>query len=78
MTIDLRTNVALTIARNEEGRFRVTAGKVVIRVESDATDAKLERCKQMFEDYCIVTATVRRAFPIDVQVVTGPELAGRG
>lgn len=74
---DLRTNVALTIARNDEGRFRVTAGKVVIRVDSDASDAKLERCRQMFEDYCIVTATVRRAFPIDVEVVTVSKFAER-
>ena len=72
---DLRTNVTLTIGRNEEGRLRVTEGKVLIRVESDASDAKLERCMQMFEDYCIVTATVRRAFPISVEVVTGREVA---
>lgn len=32
-------------------------------------EAKLERCGSMFEDYCIVTATIRQAFPIEVVVV---------
>jgi uncharacterized OsmC-like protein len=67
---DLRTNVTLTISRNAEGRLRVSAGTVRIRVDADAADGKLERCTRMFEDYCIVTATVRRAFPIVVEVMT--------
>ncbi len=66
---DLRTEVTLSIARNEQGRLRLSRGAVRIIVAVDGEAAKLERCARMFEDYCIVTATVRRAFPIDVQVV---------
>lgn len=66
---DLRTSVKLTIERNEKGRLRVSHGTVQIAVASDAEGAKLERCTKMFEDYCIVTATVRRAFPVEVRVV---------
>jgi len=65
----LRTAVKLTIARNEQGRLRVSNGTVQIALEADAEATKLERCARMFEDYCIVTATVRRAFPVDVRIV---------
>ncbi len=76
---DLRRDVALTIARNDQGRLRVSHGTVRMVVTADAELTKVERCARMFEDHCIVTATVRRAFPIDVQVVdaTGRERAWR-
>lgn len=66
---ELRTGVTLSIARNEQGRLRVSRGAVRIVAGVDGDVQKLERCTRMFEDYCIVTATVRRAFPIDVHVV---------
>ena len=77
---DLRTAVKLTLARNEQGRLRVSQGTVRISVATDAEPGKLERCTRMFEDYCVVTATVRRAFPVAVQVVdaTGHELYRSG
>lgn len=64
----IRTHVTLGIARNEKGRLRVANGKVRIDLQTDAEPEKIERCRSMFEDYCIVTATVRRAFPIDVEL----------
>ncbi|HUP63086.1 MAG TPA: OsmC family protein [Thermoanaerobaculia bacterium] len=67
---DLRTNVTLTMARNDAGRLRIGAGKVRITLDAAPELAKLDRCAHMFEDYCIVTATVRRAFPISVEVVS--------
>lgn len=66
---DLHTAATLTIARNEAGRLRVTGGMVRIQLDSDGDRSKLERCFGMFEDYCIVTATVRRAFPVSVEIV---------
>jgi uncharacterized OsmC-like protein len=70
---DLRASVTLTLGRNDAGRLRVTDGRVRIAVDVD-DEAKLARCAKMFEDYCIVTATVRSAFPIEVRVV---DAAGR-
>ncbi len=64
----LKTGVTLSIERNEQGRLRVSHGAVRISVDVDGEPAKVARCAGMFEDYCIVTATVRRAFPVTVQV----------
>jgi uncharacterized OsmC-like protein len=66
---DLRTNVDLTIDRNDRGRLRVMRVRVRIELDTDAEGAKLQRCGSMFEDYCIVTASVRQAFPVEVVVV---------
>jgi organic hydroperoxide reductase OsmC/OhrA len=58
-----------TLERNERGRLRLTA----IRIEPlvtlpDEDVAKLERCRGMFEDFCIVTEAVRQGIPVDVQI----------
>ncbi len=66
---DMKAAVTLRIERNEQGRLRVGRGDVRITVDVDGEPAKVARCGAMFEDYCIVTATVRRAFPVSVQVV---------
>jgi uncharacterized OsmC-like protein len=58
------------VERNEQGRLRIAAGNVRITLDTDADADKIDRCKRIFEDYCIVTATIRRAFPIEVDVVT--------
>ncbi len=66
------TDVEAHLARNPEGRWRVDSIKVVLKVEpSDAAPEKLERCKGIFEQFCIVTESVRKGIPVDVEVVTG-------
>jgi uncharacterized OsmC-like protein len=70
---DLRTEAGVTIARNDRGRLRVTGVHVGITVEADDL-TRLERCADVFEDYCIVTASVRRAFPVSVVIA---DRAGR-
>lgn len=67
--LDLRAAVTLRIERNEQGRLRVGRGEVRITVAVDGEATKVARCAGMFEDYCIVTATVRKAFPVSVHVV---------
>jgi organic hydroperoxide reductase OsmC/OhrA len=57
------------IERNERGRLRLKS----IRVEPLVTipegeRKKLDRCMGMFEDFCIVTESVRRGMPVDLQV----------
>jgi organic hydroperoxide reductase OsmC/OhrA len=68
---DLKTDVEVKIARNERGYLRVKQMKVkmhpVFRSPDDAN--RTQRCKQIFQDYCIVTEAVRKGIPIEVDVV---------
>jgi len=65
----LRVRCHGTLERNERGRLRLTG----IRIEPVVTmpveqASRLERCLAMFEDFCIVTESVRKGIPVDVQV----------
>ena len=64
-----------TMVRNEKGRFRI--GEMRVRIEPTLDPADVERmarCNQLFEDFCIVTESVRAGIRIDVAV----EPAGAG
>lgn len=76
----MNTTVTMRIARNDLGRLRVTRGDVRMIIDTDQETARIERCLHMFEDYCIVTATIRQAFPVDVIVAdsSGIELYHSG
>jgi uncharacterized OsmC-like protein len=66
----IETEVTATIRRNERGRWRVAALDVRVRVPEvspEQTEA-FKRCVGIFEDYCIVTASVRQGIPVHVQV----------
>ncbi|NIP34235.1 MAG: OsmC family protein [Thermoplasmata archaeon] len=57
------------LTRNERGRLRLAAVRIepLVRMPADET-AKLKRCLGIFEDFCIVTESVRKGIPVDVQV----------
>lgn len=66
---DVQTDVETTLARNEGGRWRVSEIKVKMRPVVDPVDReKLIRCRGIFEDFCIVTASVRQGVKVDVDV----------
>jgi uncharacterized OsmC-like protein len=68
----LWAEVFTTLARNEKGRLRIT--KIVVKLHPETSDkVKLEKCIDMFEDFCIVTESVRNGVPVDVTVITGDE-----
>ncbi len=68
---ELRIEVAGTIVRNEKGRFRIGGIRVRLMPGIAAADKeRIERCLGVFEDYCIVTESVRKG--IDVQVEVAP------
>lgn len=77
---DLRVEVAGTIDRNEKGRLRISGLRVRLLpavAGADGASNGLERCIGAFEDYCIVTESVRKG--IDVQVEVAPaEVAAVG
>lgn len=66
---DVETTVQGTYARNEFGRLRVGRLDVAITVDlPGASPAKPARCLELFEDYCVVTGSVRAGIDIGVRV----------
>lgn len=64
----IETDVETTLQMNEKGRWRIGGIKVKIRPSADDIDReKLERCETLFEDFCIVTASVREGIKVDVE-----------
>lgn len=67
----MRTEVRVTPMRNPEGRLRIKSLDVVLRPEIGAeNEGRFERCVDLFEDYCVVTDSVRHG--IDVAVAVEP------
>lgn len=74
----IRAMATGTLERNEKGRHRIAGLDVVISLaEKEEQIPHLDRCLQQFEDFCIVTESVRRGIPVSVKVVdeAGAELA---
>ncbi len=67
----LRTDVHITNGRNEKGRLRVKAVEVRLApdVPADQVD-RMSRCLDLFEDFCVVTQSVREGIDITVNVAT--------
>ncbi len=64
-----RTTVTGTLVRNDAGRLRVGALSVHIELEVAEQDrARMGRCLDLFEDFCVVTASVRGGIEVDVTV----------
>lgn len=65
----LHTTVSGTLRRNERGRLRV--GGITIRLAPiipSEQHERVTRCLPVFEDFCVVTASVRPAVDIRVEV----------
>jgi len=60
-------DVFTTLGRNERGRLRITSIRIQLHPELD-DPRKLERCREIFEDFCIVTQSVREGIPVQVEV----------
>jgi uncharacterized OsmC-like protein len=69
----VKTKVKGELVRNDKGRLRIGKIDVSIMVElQDGQYDRINRCLSLFEDYCIVTASVRKGIPVNV-VVTDPK-----
>lgn len=65
----MATRVEPVVGRNEQNRLRVQ--RLAVRIElgvSAASLQHLERALAQFEEFCTVTASVRAAIPVDVEV----------
>lgn len=66
---DIETHVEGFLFRNEQKRIRVKELRVVITIEVVGTDFdRASRCLEIFEDFCTVTASVRKGIPVYVTV----------
>ena len=65
---DLRTDVAVEIVRNDQKRLRIGKVDVAIHTGRPADDPALARCLETFEDFCIVTQSVRSGIEVTVHV----------
>ena len=66
---ELRTIVEGTVLRNERGRLRM--GGIKVRLAPQITPEQRERmgrCLDLFQDFCIVTESVREGIAVDVEV----------
>jgi uncharacterized OsmC-like protein len=65
----LETTVSLRTARNEENRLRVSGIDVEISLGIDEEDReRIHRCLEVFENYCTVTASVRKGIEVNVKI----------
>ena len=70
---EIKTDVVGTMRRNEKGRWRIGQLDVRITLDVVADQAqRVNRCLSLFEDYCVVTASVRKGIPVNV-VVNDPQ-----
>ncbi|MBD3195965.1 MAG: hypothetical protein GF317_12965 [Candidatus Lokiarchaeota archaeon] len=67
---DLDAKAELTVARNEKGFWRVQNVDVDIKPKIDTPEMRkrADRCRKMFEDYCIVTQAVREGINVNVNL----------
>lgn len=66
----IRATATGTMERNERGRFRIAGIEVALSLsEKKGGMPHQERCLEQFEDFCIVTQSIRRGIPVSVTVV---------
>jgi hypothetical protein len=66
--------VTTHVARNERGRFRIRGIDVQLEPVVDG-GANIGRCEGLFEDFCIVTASVEQGIPVHVSLKEADEKA---
>ena len=64
----LETRVKGTTKRNEEGRWRISDINVEIGLDLEGDADKLRRCIEIFENFCVVSQSVKEGIPISVKV----------
>jgi organic hydroperoxide reductase OsmC/OhrA len=66
----LRTQAHGTLVRNDKGRLRIGRLDVTIQIAEAVADVRhFERCLAQFEDFCVVTESVRHGIAVSVRVL---------
>lgn len=65
----VNAHVTARLARNEAGRLRIEGVDVELTPCFAGTDeGRFDRCKALYEDFCIVTESIRKGIPVNVHV----------
>jgi uncharacterized OsmC-like protein len=66
---EMKTGVKGFLERNERGRLRLVRLNVHIVVDVEGEKpARVGRCLELFEDYCVVTGSIKKAIQVNVLV----------
>ena len=67
--VAIKTSATCRLGRNPAGRLRVSGMSIRLTVDGVLQEAaRMKRCLNLFEDFCVVTASLREGFPVDVEV----------
>jgi organic hydroperoxide reductase OsmC/OhrA len=66
---EIATAVTGRVERNDKGRMRLADLDVQIRVPVSGGQSAVRRCLGLFEDFCVVTESIRSGIPVSVEVV---------
>jgi uncharacterized OsmC-like protein len=65
----MNASVDCVLTRNSEGRLRIKEFNVNIKPEIlDDETKKMERCTEIFENFCVVSQSIRQGIPINVKI----------
>lgn len=65
----LETEVKVIPTRNEHGRLRIGGMEVELSPRLGVVDdQKLQRCAELYEDFCVVTQSVRNGIDVSVKL----------
>jgi uncharacterized OsmC-like protein len=70
--VAVSADVHVELVRNERKRLRIGQVAVELRPKGAVGEAVLQRCLHDFEDFCIVTQSVRQGLDIRVAVLPEP------
>jgi organic hydroperoxide reductase OsmC/OhrA len=66
---DFKTVVETVMRKTEKGKWRIASIKVKLKPQIRQSDIeKSKRCLDLFEDFCIVTQSVRNGINVDVNI----------
>lgn len=65
----LRTEATCRLERDEKKKLRIGGLEVKLILNEELEQAvRLKRCMDLFEDFCVVSASIRQGIPIDVEI----------
>lgn len=67
----ISAKVTLEVTRNEQKRLRVGRVKVDLVAPAEVPAEALEACRDVFEEFCTVTQSVRHGIDVDVAIARG-------